>query len=152
VSSLCKCGCGKPAPLAKKTDARYGQVKGQPKHFVHGHSSFRHGGGRGEGTPEYRAYYNAKERCTNPKGPNWKDYGGRGIKFLFASFQQFLDELGPRPSPQHSLDRWDNDGPYAPGNCRWATKSVQRRNNSLSANSDESLIAECKRRNLWLPG
>lgn len=77
---------------------------------------------------EYAAYQNAKYRCTNPKSDAWSHYGGRGIRFLFTSFDQFLTELGPRPTPQHSLDRKDNDGPYAPGNVRWSTDSVQAAN------------------------
>jgi len=67
-------------------------------------------------------------RCANPKHPRWADYGGRGIKFLFTSFQQWLDELGPRPSTQHSVDRIDNNRHYEPGNMRWATRSQQNRN------------------------
>jgi hypothetical protein len=80
------------------------------------------------GTPEFRAFHDAKHRCLNPRDPFWKNYGGRGIKFLFESFEQFIAGLGPRPSPQHSLDRINNDGHYEPGNVHWATKSEQRRN------------------------
>jgi hypothetical protein len=79
----------------------------------------------GTGTPEYTAYKGAKERATNPRHVRWH---GRGIRFLFDSFEQFLAELGPRPSPQHSIDRIDNDGHYAPGNVRWASTGEQARN------------------------
>lgn len=79
-------------------------------------------------SPEYGIYANEKYRCTNPKNKDWEDYGGRGIKFLFTSFEQFFAELGPRPSPQHSVDRIDDDGNYEPGNVRWATASQQNRN------------------------
>lgn len=78
--------------------------------------------------PEYTAYINAKHRCTNPKDPKWKDYGGRGIKFLFTSFEQWFAELGPRPGPLFSVDRKDNNEGYEPGNVRWATKSEQIHN------------------------
>jgi hypothetical protein len=57
----------------------------------------------------------------------YRYYGGRGIKFLFTSFEQFLAELGPRPSGM-SLDRIENDGNYEPGNVRWATRSEQVQN------------------------
>jgi hypothetical protein len=80
------------------------------------------------GTPEYTAWNNAKKRCSNPMHPQWPYYGGRGIKFLFTSFERFFAELGPRPSPQHSLDRKDNDGNYEPGNVRWATAKEQSNN------------------------
>lgn len=93
--------------------------------FKHGH------GGRQKGiSPEYRSYNSAKGRCTNPKNKNWRYYGGRGIEFRFTSFEQFLEHIGPRPSPhsKYSLDRINNDGHYEMGNVRWATRSEQVRN------------------------
>lgn len=77
---------------------------------------------------EYAAFYRARRRCIDPEYAYWPRYGGRGIKFLFKTFQQFFACLGPKPSSDHSLDRINNDGNYAPGNCRWATASEQRRN------------------------
>jgi len=78
-------------------------------------------------TPEWESYEHAKQRCTNPNNKCWKDYGGRGIKFLFTSFEQFFAELGRRPKGK-SLDRMDNNGNYEPGNVRWATKMQQTKN------------------------
>lgn len=86
-------------------------------------------------TPEYRSYTGAKQRCTNPNHEGYPDYGGRGIKFLFHSFEEFLAELGPKPEPKHlySVDRFpNNDGPYAVGNVRWATRSEQRLNRRVA--------------------
>ena len=55
--------------------------------------------------------------------------GGRGIKFLFKNFDEFYAELGPRPSEDHTLDRFpDNDGNYEVGNVRWALPAEQLRN------------------------
>jgi hypothetical protein len=79
-------------------------------------------------TPEYAAWSHARQRCMNPNDSGWEWYGGRGIKFLFTSFAHFLAEIGPRPTPQHSLDRKDNDGNYEPGNVRWATLEEQANN------------------------
>jgi len=79
-------------------------------------------------TPEYAAYMSAKGRCNNPRNRSYKDYGGRGIKFLFTSFGQWLAEIGPRPSSAHSHDRIENDGNYEPGNVRWDTKDHQAQN------------------------
>lgn len=82
----------------------------------------------GKQTPEYQAYHNARTRCTNPNSENWPRYGARGIKFLFTSFDQFMDEIGPKPTPDHQLDRRDNDGHYEPGNVRWATPAENTNN------------------------
>lgn len=79
-------------------------------------------------TPEYSAFVGSKYRCENPKNAAYPYYGGRGIQFRFESFQQFYDEVGPRPSDKHSLDRIDNDGHYEPGNIRWVTKKEQTKN------------------------
>ena len=86
-------------------------------------------------TLEKTAYYNARNRCTNPKDAYYSDYGGRGIEFRFTSFKQFIDALrtpenpsGLRPSPEHTLDRKNNDGHYEAGNIRWATYYQQSRN------------------------
>jgi len=81
-------------------------------------------------TPEYRSWENAKSRCFNPRLPDYPRYGGRGITMCDAwrdSFAAFLRDMGPRPTGT-TLDRIDNDGPYAPGNCRWESAAAQSRN------------------------
>lgn len=75
-------------------------------------------------------------RCNRPADIRYHQYGGRGIKFLFNDMQEFIECVGPRPSPAHSLDRIDNDGHYVAGNVRWATKEVQ------TFNKRNSLIVE----------
>jgi hypothetical protein len=70
-----------------------------------------------------------RRRCTNPNNADWKQYGGRGIKVCdrwIESFDNFLADMGPRPSPKHSIGRFpNNDGNYEPRNCRWATAAEQ---------------------------
>lgn len=140
---LCECGCGEPAPIASETNHKLGWVKGQPKRFIHGHSlrpsrpPATHGM---TGTPEYHAFCQAKYRCTNPKHKDWKNYGGRGIRFLLNSLSELLRAIGRRPSPNHSLDRIDVNGPYSFRNIRWATPDIQRWNQRPRRDTEDEIL------------
>lgn len=100
------------------------------------------------GTPEYNSWAGMLRRCTTPTNPKYPEYGGRGIKVCQRwneSFQAFYDDMGPRPSSAHSLDRIDNDGDYEPSNCRWATRAEQqsnRRVNHLVTYNGETLTVK----------
>ena len=81
--------------------------------------------GRRVASPEYRSWQMMKNRCLNPNAHDYAYYGGRGISIVKKwqdSFEAFLEDVGERPSPKHSIDRIDNDGNYEPNNVRWATK------------------------------
>jgi hypothetical protein len=70
-------------------------------------------------------------RCTNPNDPSYRNYGGRGIHVYpewLDDYAAFLEHVGRRPTPRHSLDRINNEGHYEPGNLRWATLRQQARN------------------------
>lgn len=91
-----------------------------------------HGESTGKMTAEYRIWRGITQRCCNPKRKGYLLYGGRGITFYEPwrnSYPQFLADVGRRPSPKHSLDRFPNkNGNYEPGNVRWATPTEQARN------------------------
>jgi hypothetical protein len=72
-------------------------------------------------------WFGMRQRCNNPNNPHWKNYGGRGISVQWKSFNEFFADVGQRP-PGLTLDRIDNDGDYAPGNVRWATRAEQQKN------------------------
>jgi len=87
-----------------------------------------------------------RNRCNSETNPQYRHYGARGIYVCarWDDFDLFLKDMGPRPSPKHTIDRIDNDGPYAPYNCRWATPSQQNRNSRRTVELRKPLqIDEC---------
>lgn len=108
------CGC------ARSDNAKIQQELASKARLEHGLS----------GTPEYYAWWHAKERCHNPAHNSYQYYGARGIRMCGTwreSVTQFYRDMGARPTGL-SLDRIDNDGNYEPGNCRWATLEQQQSN------------------------
>lgn len=90
----------------------------------HGHAR------RGAQTPEWNCWRGMMERCTNPNHIGYRYYGARGITVCerWRDFANFFADMGPKPSPKHTIDRKENDKGYEPGNCRWATYQQQRLN------------------------
>lgn len=102
-------------------------------------------------SPEYTVWAAMKARCSNPKTKLWKDYGGRGVRVCdeWNEFSKFYADMGPRPSPKHSLDRKDNGLLYSKDTCRWATDVEQhnntRRNRLVTWRGETKTVAQWAR-------
>ena len=107
------CGC-----LAKERNSLYNTTHGESSRAV-----IR--------TPEYETWSGIKKRCYNQNCKDYKHYGAKGVTVCdrwINSYSLFLQDMGRRPSPRHSIDRIDTRGNYSPDNCRWATISTQSSN------------------------
>lgn len=126
VQCQCSCGTVKTYQLAnlKSGITRSCGCLNREFHTNHGHSP------RGKASPEYNSWKSMISRCTNPNAQGYEYYGGRGIKVCqrWQTFENFFADMGKKPSPQHSIDRTDNDGNYCLENCKWTTKKEQQNN------------------------
>lgn len=131
---LCRCACGNSGYLTSGT-LRFGASKSCGCNRVEvALKNFRTHGKTG--SPEHVSWKAMHTRCVNPNQPEWHRYGGRGIKMCdrWRKFENFLADMGQKPTPSHQLDRINTDGDYAPDNCRWATTVEQQRNKTSNHN------------------
>jgi hypothetical protein len=150
----CVCDCGK-----EKTINGYSLVRGSTKSCgciqreIMRQLKTTHGGShRGKHTPEYKTWAGMKKRCYDENNNTFINYGGKGVKMCerwLESFDNFLADMGRKPSPKHSIDRLDSSGDYSPENCRWATQQQQANNKSsnrvISYKGQSKTIAQWSR-------
>jgi hypothetical protein len=130
---ICRCDCGAEREITTSNLKRHTRSCGCVSVEKLVAMNTRHGSARkGALSPEFKAWQAMKGRCTYPGTRGFEHYGGRGIKVCERwrdSFENFLADVGPKPRPEYSLDRFPNpNGDYEPGNVRWATPSEQQSN------------------------
>lgn len=124
---ICKCDCGNETVIITR-NLNSGNTKScgclRGKSTTHGHST------DGKVTSEYLAWYSMRRRCNYRSHPEYEYYGGRGIKVCerWESFECFIEDMGAKPSKNHTLERIDNQKGYSKDNCEWATWKTQSRN------------------------
>src|SRR5262245_13171861 len=101
-------------------------------------------------TSTYDIFCGMLDRCYNTHNAGFRYYGARGITVEWNSFEQFYEDMGPRPTRQHSIDRIDNNGPYKKDNCAWVLRGLQAQNTRQNVfwthNRETWCIAEWARR------
>lgn len=127
ITWLCECDCGNEKVI-RADDLRTGNSKTCGcSYAVHGHNTRR------GATSEYRSWNKMIQRCYNKKNRMYKFYGAKGVKVCdeWHEFKNFINDMGEKPTTDHSIDRIDVNGNYEPSNCKWSTRLEQDRNKRI---------------------
>lgn len=141
---ICRCDCGVEKPVQK-----YTLLKGLSRSCGCGWATAASNNFKTHGlskSPEYASWVHMVSRCTDPSNDGYKWYGAKGV-FVFQDWTSspaaFIAHVGPRPSPEHTIDRIDPYGNYVPGNVRWATWDQQARNKRISIKNKSGTVGVC---------
>lgn len=130
---VCKCVCGKEVSVFASNMKRRPSIScGCKKSETLSAQKSTKGGASKH--PLWGCYNQMMARCNNPKNGAYENYGARGIVVCerwAESFWNFLEDMGDRPSKEHSIERKDNSLGYSPDNCIWETKSRQQFNRRM---------------------
>lgn len=124
----CECDCGKQT-RASRLDIRSGRTRSCGCRIGEGIGARSTTHGKTD-TPEHRVWRHMLGRCFNPTDDAYRNYGARGITVCerWRTFENFLADMGERPTNNHTIERKNNDGNYEPDNCVWLPRPEQNRN------------------------
>lgn len=156
----CRCECGETCIVAQ-VNLKTGSILscGCSKYdttTTHGYCK-----GKDVRSSEYFIWASMKDRCLNENNPNYKNYGGRGITLSaeWLRFENFIADMGLRPSKSHSIEREDNNAGYCKGNCKWIIRSEQNSNRRSNRKVIDTIsgkiyrtIAEASRETIFSSG
>lgn len=150
VTWKCRCDCGKIRFVPSSLLGSKTRSCGCLRRALLSARTTKHGKAR---LPEYFVWHAMIRRCHDPRHNAYQRYGGAGIVVCAEwrrSIVAFLRDMGRRPSPKHTLDRIDSNGPYSPANCRWATRAMQARNKAnntwISLDGERMIMADWAKR------
>ena len=127
IQWICNCECG-GEKIARGDSLQDGRITSCGCNFEFHGMSF---------SPEYKIWDSMRQRCHNPNNKKYHLYGARGITVCEEwrnSFEAFYRDMGPKPTPNHSIDRRENDKGYSKENCRWVTQKEQNNNKGNNLN------------------
>ena len=150
IYCLCRCECGNEKRIRMDSITRKNGVRSCGC-LTREKSKERNSTHKMTHSITYQSWQSMRNRCNNPQNPSYTNYGGIGITICerWNDFENFLLDMGERPSKEYTLDRINVNGDYEPCNCRWATQLEQqnnkRNNRTLTCYGETHTVSEWAR-------